>query len=96
MPFLGTGAHELRSGHFFNGTILKGMTYEGELRPPKMVDTDGDGEVDTEMYYYEVLAKVTYLFHVQENVDMSPWEFLKITLNRFLFWKDPDFIPYDI
>ena len=96
MPFLGLGPHELRKGHFFNGTITKGQTYKGEIIESKMVDTDGDGIEDTEAFYYEILAKVTYLFHVEENLDISPWDFWRISLYRLLYWKDPDFIPYDI
>ena len=96
IPFIGTGSHELSKGLLFCGTVTKGQTYEGEPRSMKMVDTDGDGVDDTECYYYEIVARSTYLYHTERNEDLSPLELLKISLSRLLWWKDPNYIPYEI
>jgi hypothetical protein len=95
IPFKETGPHELSNGLIFNGTITKGQTYKGELRSSKMVDTDGDGIIDTECSYYEIVARCSFLSLVERNVDLTPSEFFKISLSRFLWWKDLSFIPYD-
>lgn len=96
VPFIGKGPHELTKGLIFNGTITKGKTYEGEKMSPILVDTDGDGVEDTEADYYEILARSTFLDHIEKNVEMNKWEFLKISLYRFFYWRNPNYIPYDI
>ncbi len=95
IPFKETGPHELSIGLIFNGTITKGQTFEGELSSSKMVDTDGDGIIDTNCPYYEIVARCSFLSLVERNVDLTPSDFLKISFSRFLWWKDSSFIPYD-
>jgi len=97
IPFLGTGPHELLNGLIFNGTIAKGKDLlTGEEVLPKPVDTDGDGVEDTICYYYEVIARSSSLSHINGNLNISKEDFLKEALRRYLFWNDPNYIPFDI
>ena len=97
-PFIGTGPHNLSSGLFFNGTVIKGKTYDGLQKPDKMVDTNYDGVNDTICSYYEIIARSTsvYLVDSFNKEDIGEEEFRRIALWRYLFWKDPSYIPFDV